>query len=737
MNGFNRKRAQQGRVVAVLVVMLALTGCGGGGSAALTQPDDGFTYPPAQAPSAATGRTNAGTLITYPPPPSALPAGPAYDANPALDLTAYRYAHAVGAQGASTVVAVVDSGVSPHPLLSGAVLPGLDATGDALPGYAGDGRIDLDGHGTAVAGLIAARGADKTPSMVGIAPQSWVMPVRVTSALRPDGTDSWTVSRAVRSALEYAVPTVQGQASPRIVNLSMVTAAASVPLRDMVDAVRERGALLIAAAGNDGKSAPDWPAAYAPQAGGHVIAVGAVDATGEMPVWSNRAGAAKDYYLVAPGVKLLTTVPPALVPASAQGLAYASGTSLSTPVVAGAAAVIWGLWPYLRAPEVSGILLDTARDLGVPGPDEVYGRGLLDVEAALKPVGPTVLPQADGGWQAAVVNIDGVLARALQAHNQVVMVFDRYRRHFSVPLGRLVASSDSRPAMRLPLGPPLAPGAGADGLQLAGGWQADARGHRQWRGALRAVADAWSLAVWRGFVPDIRSVDADLAAYLPGWAGVAGPGMLQDDQMLGVAGSHHRGPWDVSLAQVLSRTDGRALRERWLALGHRNGRWRVVAHATASDRMWWGSGPRSNTRWAVAVSHHGAMGQWMAAWSWGHARQTLSTWGGDLRMDLQGLALGWQGTGAWWPRDRLALAVSRPLSIRRGHAQLRLPTDVDLVTGQPRFEAVRLPLRQHAPWRFEAAWSAPLRNGATVTAVAALSAGAPSAELLLRYQRPF
>lgn len=715
--------------------LLVLTACGGGGSGALTQPDDGFTYPPV--PTPATGRTNAGTVITYPPPPAALPGGPSYDANPALDLTGYRYAHAVGAQGQGVVVAVVDGGVGPHPLLEGAVSPGLDVTGDALPGYGGDGRIDLDGHGTAVAGLIAARGAARTPSMVGVAPQALVMPVRVTSAVSPDGTDPRMVSRAVRSALDQPVPTASGPASPRIINLSLAAAAPSAPLRDVVEAVRGKGALLVVAAGNDGMPSPDWPAAYAPQAGGHVIAVGAVDATGAMPVWSNRAGAAKDHYLVAPGVELLTTVPSALLPPSAQGLAYASGTSFSTPVVAGAAAAVWGLWPYLTAPEVSGILLDTARDLGAPGPDEVYGRGLLDLEAALKPVGATVLPRADGERAPAVVAADGVLAQALRAHAQPVMVFDRYRRHFAVALGQLVASAPQRSGLSLPWGQLWASGTVSDGLRYAGAWQADAQGRLHWQGGWRAQAGDWSLAWWEGVSPAAGQDGAGLAAHLPGWAQVAHGWLAQDGPARGVVGRHRTGPWEVSLGQIHSRAVGVAQVDRQLALGYRDGPWRVAAHATVSDRVWWRGDPGATVQWGVAVSRQTPAGEWMAAWSMTRARQTLTAWPGDLRLDLQGVALGWQTTDAWRSGDRLALGVNRPLSLWRGQAVLTLPTGVDMTTGQPRFETVALPLRQDAPWRLEAAWSAPLRRGAMLSAAAVLPVRGAGAEVVLRYQRPF
>jgi hypothetical protein len=176
------------------------------------QPDDGFAYPPVTAtptPTPATGRTHVGTEIVYPDPPQALPDGPSYQINGSLDLTGYRYAHAVGARGQGVTVAVVDSGVGAQPLLESAVLPGIDVTGDRLPGYAGDGRLDADGHGTAVAGLIASRGADRWASMIGVAPASMIVPVRVESVNPSPGIDPRTVQQGVQAA-----PRLRGMPRP-------------------------------------------------------------------------------------------------------------------------------------------------------------------------------------------------------------------------------------------------------------------------------------------------------------------------------------------------------------------------------------------------------------------------------------------------------------------------------------------------------------------------------------------
>ena len=724
----------------LLAVLLAA--CGGAGSNALTQPDDGYAYPPVVTPEPATGRTNVGTAIPYPPAPAALPTGPSYDANPALDLMGYRYAHAVGAQGRDVMVAVVDSGVGSHPLLTGAVLPGLDMTGDTVAGYAGDGRIDLDGHGTAVAGLIAARGSDRWPSMIGVAPQSLILPIRVLSATTTDGTDPRVVSRAVRAAFETSMGSGTGRGAPWIINLSMAAAAPSAPLADVVDTVRRQGALLIAAAGNDGMPEPDWPAAFAPQAAGHVIAVGAVDATGTMPEWSNRAGMVRDHYLVAPGVDLLTTVPPPLLPPSAYGLGYASGTSFSAPVVAGAAATVWGLWPYLKAYEVSGILLDTARDLGAPGPDEVFGRGLLDLEAALKPVGAVLLPQQDGRWRPAALAADGALARALRAQGVTVTVFDRYRRHFVVPLGHLVLSAESRVGLRLPLGSlPISVASAPHGLQVAGTWQVDTQGRPRWQGGWRDGAGAWSWAFWQGQPLPAPSDATSVARYLPGWAQVAHGGLNQDPDAFGLEGRYRAGNWTWSLAQIASRAPlGGAQTDRQLSLSYRGEQWRVAAHATVSDRRWWADGRGRADQWGMTLSRQTAVGEWMAAWSETRAKQALPAWQGDVQMVLQSVALGWQARDIRTAGDGLALAVSRSQSLQRGQAVLSLPTEVDWATGQPRFATLTLPLREgaaQAPLRLEALWWTPLGRGATFSAAAAVSTQGGGAEWILRYRRLF
>ena len=168
------------------------------------------------------------------------------------------------------------------------------------------------------------------------------------------------------------------------------------------DAVRA-GRIVVLSAGNDGGADPIFPAIFAGTSG----ARRARDRGGRArrrraswPSFSNRAGSAKRYFLVAPGVEVLA-------PAVGGGAALVSGTSFAAPHVTGAVALVLDAAPFLSAEQVVELLLDTATDLGAPGTDAVYGRGLLNLAAALGPQGPLTVPLG--------TSVDGAGADLLRA----------------------------------------------------------------------------------------------------------------------------------------------------------------------------------------------------------------------------------------------------------------------------------------------------------------------------------
>ncbi|BDX00548.1 S8 family serine peptidase [Maricaulis maris] len=154
----------------------------------------------------------------------------------------------------------------------------------------------------------------------------------------------------------------------------------------------------VVAAGNDGSTQTtdlDWTGVPVLD---NLIIVGSVDPLGNMSSFSNRPGDAcllvngvcedgnrlMDRYLVAPGELLL-------VADGEGGVTRATGTSFAAPLVAGAAALVKGWWTWLDGSEVADVLLLSARDLGDPGVDAVYGRGMLDVAGAMSPLDPANL----------------------------------------------------------------------------------------------------------------------------------------------------------------------------------------------------------------------------------------------------------------------------------------------------------------------------------------------------------
>ena len=277
-------------------------------------------------------------------------------------------------------------------------VPGEDADPDVAPGdsAAGDG-LDQDrdgvadgavGHGTRVAGIIAARGNDG----VGLPGTAWrvrIMPVRVTD---PEGNGFFS---SLVSALEYAIAN-----DADIVNISLAASFLPESSRAAIEAAHAAGIILVAAAGNSGDTVA-FPAAL-PQ----VIAVGSHDAGARVDQRAAFSPRRAGVDLVAPGRAILTTD----VRAGSADAAYfaATGTSFSAPFVAGAIALALSLEPSLDAAAVRALLGDTATDLPDGTLPDWDGAGRLNIGRALQtlqdrsPLPPTLdsldLPAPDADF---------------------------------------------------------------------------------------------------------------------------------------------------------------------------------------------------------------------------------------------------------------------------------------------------------------------------------------------------
>ncbi|WP_306216365.1 S8 family serine peptidase, partial [Actinoplanes sp. RD1] len=253
----------------------------------------------------------------------------------ALDI---RTAHRVSL-GAGVIVALVDTGVdAAHDDLADAVAPGTDLFPDPI----GDGRDDIDGHGTEMAGIIAGRGHGARSGALGIAPAATILPIR--GPIKTMATSEFMV-RAVAFA--------RGRGA-RVVNMSFGTGDTEV-LRSAVRAAVAADMVVVAASGNVGSGAGEFPGRYP-----EVLTVGAVGRTGKVADFS-VTGPQVD--LTAPGVDIVTTG------IGRTGYYRGSGTSEATAVVSGAAALVRAAHPELSAAEVVRRLTATAVDAGRKGRD--------------------------------------------------------------------------------------------------------------------------------------------------------------------------------------------------------------------------------------------------------------------------------------------------------------------------------------------------------------------------------
>jgi membrane-anchored mycosin MYCP len=305
------------------------------------------------------------------------------------------------ATGRGQVIAVIDTGIAPHPLLGSRLRGG----GDYLTG--GDGLDDCDGHGTAVAGLLAGgpvRG-ERSDTPVGIAPQAQLLAIRQSSPSfdvpapgggRRGAGDTATLAEAVVLAVRSGADVVN--ISEAVCLPAARAAAAGAALQAALRAAAAADVVVVAAAGNVGSGScaseqgqvalPGWYDA-------DVLTVGAVGPD-DTPAPFTMPGPWVD--VAAPGAALRSL---AVGGGTTGGL---DGTSFAAPWVAGLAALVRERFPELTAAEVVDRILATARR--APAGTDALGYGVVDPVAALTALPARLTPAPEGVTNAAALVAD-------------------------------------------------------------------------------------------------------------------------------------------------------------------------------------------------------------------------------------------------------------------------------------------------------------------------------------------
>lgn len=250
--------------------------------------------------------------------------------------------------GRGVTIAVIDSGISADTTFGTGRVRYLDV------GYGTGISRDADGgHGTAVAALAAG----SSPDAHGVAPAANLLGIRVADD--SGKSDIFTVSQAIVAAADRGA---------QIINVSLGGYNVSPTLLNAIEYASSRGAVIVAAAGNDQASQLMWPAADS-----RVVSVGAVDALEQQVIFSNSG---PQLQITAPGYGVQT--------AWTDGArVLMDGTSASSPIVAGAIAAVMSASPGMNAADAWKILQRYTSEAGPAGADPDYGNGVINLGWAL------------------------------------------------------------------------------------------------------------------------------------------------------------------------------------------------------------------------------------------------------------------------------------------------------------------------------------------------------------------
>jgi hypothetical protein len=706
--------------IPVLLVALSACGSDNGSSGSVPQPLAARPAPLA------------------PPPPGTLLETTEYYYNGGLAAIKAVAAYQKGATGKGVVLGILDTGINPsNPELSGRLAPG---SADFLDGGA---VKDRDGHGTVVSSIIA--GARNNRDGHGVAYEATLFAGRILNSYNSEVGRTQAEIQAANVAFYNAFANgveAARLAGARSINLSIGFGPATVsdpnapspprgPLDDAfdrtvkaLDTAQRNGVIYVVSAGNESAARPNsFARLLLPENGAKVpvLIVGAVDQNNVIADFSNRAGTGTDarYFLVAPGV--------GIVARDIDGLEYINrGTSVAAPFVSGALGLLFQNAPNLTGQQAVDLLLSTATDLGAPGPDEVYGNGLLNIEKALQPQGAQSLALGASHValpvDAPLASISGAFGSATGLRQALgkLSFLDGYDRAFTGDFSALVQNQSA-------------------GIGFAS--QATARQHfaaSSLRAGTAAVqfsgvqADDWQRAPYELNRRDtrLRDVRLSLRAPLTQRLGLTAATGITSTELLGEEASTNMLLLDD--ARLSQANGARPDVSLGVMLDGRNWQWATAAsYAAASSslnvqaRRWFG---RSDIRFGLGLQSE--RGQLLGSQS----RVLFGDAAGSRTLMAQ---LGWQqqfgafsvktrgqfgraqikaGANGLLDRDtamlvssfsalarynisaaaHISLAVAQPLRVESGTAPLRIPTSYDYAARQSVFSAVQANLAPEA-----------------------------------------
>jgi subtilase-type serine protease len=599
-----------------------------------------------------------------------------FNRNYGLDLINAERRYAAGATGRGSLLAVYDTGAKlDHTDLA----PNIDRSLSYNYLRPGESVSDIDGHGTHVASIMA--GAKNDQGTHGVAFEARLMVLKGLS----DGTQDPAAhnplinfadaqrraAAAGAIAINHSWSLTDRNGNTRFIDeFSSYSDLKSYYGNDLIasiEASARDGLVSVFATANDAHDNPSVNAGAAlflsDDVKRHTLAVTATDKDDRLASFANKCGVAREFCLAAPGVHI--------VGAGLDGgtITY-SGTSNAAPHVSGAVGLLKSNFPELTGGEITAILLDTARDIGAPGTDDVFGRGVLDLENAVAPQGRITIHASDRitgqtyDLAQSGVAADGAIGKALKASfgARQIMVSDAYDRGYGMKLTSLVAD-DGAPAVSGARIASFAQGTDARSIDLD-------HGRRVQLGTTGNWADADALTS-----PYASLVDADRMTLIEEMGGVSMSlsGSRDDD---GAAYAAAGIKLDAGQAALKVEVGSVVEKGQMLGAGVMGG----MGHDMETRTNFASLGLDVSLTRNASLLVSGAFGR-----SDFDSKGVLQS-GRDITTSSVGV--GFAKTSLFSEDDRFTIGVSRNLSIRGGEIGLDMPVAMAASTGSQRSQSV-------------------------------------------------